>query len=184
VPNVLGLARTDRHDSTYKRSSVNVVLARADVGGMSIACPIRGCSGTLQGYSFKSQVMGAAQFQPFIDMLNRLADIWDTDVWQAEFAHVIGSAEEIRQLAADGGEIMEGIHACAHRVLADSNGASFQSAPVKLWKAWKDAATPWCLSLSVVDRDWCVDYWSEQMREGVKIPLELRSGLRQTEVIR
>ena len=43
--------------------------------------------------------------------------------------------------------------------------------------------SPSCIALSVVDPVWCIDYWNEQFSSGVKVPLELRKGLRQAQVV-
>ena len=145
-------------------------------------CPVAGCSATVHGYAFKSQAKYAAQLLPFIDMLHRLAEIWDSPEVQREFGHA-STADDIRELTEIGGAIFENMHACAHRALADSEGRFLQSPSVEVYRRWKDTATFSCIALSVVDPNWCINYWTEQERSGVKVPLELRKGLRQTQVV-
>ena len=133
---------------------------------------------------FKNLAKFAAGLQPFIDMVHRLAEIWDSPEVQREFEDISSTAEEIRELAEAGQAIQDGMHEGAHRVLADSEGRFLQTPSVEVWRGWRDAATPLCIALSVVDPIWCTDYWVEQGRLGVKVPLELRKGLRQMQVVR
>jgi hypothetical protein len=140
-------------------------------------CPVVGCPGSLRGDAFKSQAKSAAQLQLFINMLNRLADIWDFKKVQAEFGDTGWSAEEARRMATDGAQMMDNMHAGAHCVVAETNAGLPGSPSVEVWRGWENAATPWCIALSVVDRDWCVTYWAGLEWLGVLVPLKLRRGL-------
>jgi len=140
-------------------------------------CPVVGCPGNVRGDAFKSQAKSAAQLQLFINMLNRLADIWDFKKVQAEFGDTGWSAEEARRMATDGAQIMHNMHARAHRVVAETDARFPGSPSVEVWRGWENAATPWCIALSVVDRDWCVTYWAGLEWLGILVPIKLRRGL-------
>jgi hypothetical protein len=141
------------------------------------SCPVVGCPGNVRGDAFKSLAKSAAQLQLFINMLNRLADIWDLKKVQVEFGDTGWSAEEARKMATEGAQIMHYLHAGAHRVVTDTGGRIPETPSVEVWRGWENAATPWCIALSVVDRDWCLSYWAGLEWLGVVVPLKLRRGL-------
>jgi len=92
-------------------------------------CPVSGCTKRIGGYAAKSQAKYAAQLEPFIDMIRRLAQIWDTPVAQNEFGQVEGrwSTQDLVEIANDGDAIKEAIHAGAH-------GAFVQTPTVEVWR--------------------------------------------------
>ena len=143
----------------------------------AVACPVRGCTRTISGYSRKSQAKSAAELEPFVDMIRRLVEVRDTP----EAVELLGEKKgwDRQNLAgiADAGEAMES------SIDEANHGAMIRTPDVKEWRGWRELAVDSCIALAIVDKQWCIDYWAAQMQRGVKVPLELRGPLKSTGVI-
>ena len=140
-------------------------------------CPVRGCTLSVNGYSRKSQMKYAAELEPFIDMVRRLVEIRDRPEAVEMFGDdEVWSSRNLTAIANAGQSIEDRIHEATH-------GAMIASPDVKEWRAWRENAVYPCTAVAVLDKQWCVGYWAEQKRAGVKVPLELRHPMKSTGVI-
>ncbi len=142
------------------------------------ACPVRGCTRPISGYSGKSLTRNAAQLEPFIDMIRRLADVRDMPEAVEMLGDKKGWDRQSLIATAEIGERIEfSIHEAAH-------GAFIRIPTVEEWRGWRENVLDVCVVLALIDKPWCIDYWARQMQRGVKVPLELKGPMKSTGVIR
>lgn len=116
----------------------------------------------------------AAELEPFIDMVRRLVEVRESP----QAVELLGDKkgwgrQDLIAIAEAGEGIENSIHEATH-------GAMNPTPDVKEWRGWREFAVESCIALALVDKQWCIDYWAAQMRQGVKVPLELKGPLKKT----
>ncbi len=138
----------------------------------TVGCPVGGCTGTVSGYSRTSQMKYAAELEPFIDMIRHLIEVRDSSKAADLLDNKVGwDRDNLIVVANTGQSIHDRIHEATH-------GAMIASPDVKEWSRWKEIAVQNCIAAARVDKQWCIDYWAEQKRMGVKAPRELRGPMK------